>query len=155
MSALPPKADMCGATAHVCFGPIADIPSRSIVIISCREVGCYIVSLPTFGNHMNFLSRYIRYLKDNPERYWFKRTAHGWGWVPATWQGWLTFVVFLGIFLWLFLPFVNGPVPTGTETFWFLTKVLVWVAALIGVAYLTGESPKWQWGIPEGSDRRD
>ena len=25
MSALPPKADMCGATRHVCFGPIADI----------------------------------------------------------------------------------------------------------------------------------
>jgi len=25
MSALPPKADMCGARAHVCFGPIADI----------------------------------------------------------------------------------------------------------------------------------
>jgi len=24
MSALPPRADMCGA-AHVCFGPIADI----------------------------------------------------------------------------------------------------------------------------------
>jgi hypothetical protein len=27
MSALPQKADMCGATAHVCFGPIADISS--------------------------------------------------------------------------------------------------------------------------------
>jgi hypothetical protein len=25
MSALPPKADMCGALAHVCFGPKADI----------------------------------------------------------------------------------------------------------------------------------
>jgi hypothetical protein len=25
MSALPSKADMCGATAYVCFGPIADI----------------------------------------------------------------------------------------------------------------------------------
>src|SRR5215471_13673484 len=25
MSALPPKADMCSATHHVCFGPIADI----------------------------------------------------------------------------------------------------------------------------------
>ena len=24
-SALPPKADMCTALAHVCFGPIADI----------------------------------------------------------------------------------------------------------------------------------
>jgi hypothetical protein len=26
MSALPPKADICSALAHVCFGPIADIP---------------------------------------------------------------------------------------------------------------------------------
>ena len=25
MSALPPKADMCGALAHVCFVPKADI----------------------------------------------------------------------------------------------------------------------------------
>jgi hypothetical protein len=25
MSALPPKADMCGAPAYVCFVPIADI----------------------------------------------------------------------------------------------------------------------------------
>jgi hypothetical protein len=25
MSALPPKADMCGALAYVCFGPKADI----------------------------------------------------------------------------------------------------------------------------------
>jgi hypothetical protein len=25
MSALPPKADMCGANSHVCFGPKADI----------------------------------------------------------------------------------------------------------------------------------
>jgi hypothetical protein len=25
MSALPPKADMCGATGNVCFGPKADI----------------------------------------------------------------------------------------------------------------------------------
>jgi replication-associated recombination protein RarA len=26
VSALPPKADMCSALAHVCFGPKADIP---------------------------------------------------------------------------------------------------------------------------------
>ena len=25
MSAFPPKADMCNALVHVCFGPIADI----------------------------------------------------------------------------------------------------------------------------------
>jgi uncharacterized membrane-anchored protein len=103
---------------------------------------------------MNYLSGYIRYLKDNPEQYWFKRKAYGWGWVPATWQGWLTLAVFLGILLWLFVPFVSGTAPTGTEIFWFLTKILVWAAAFIGVSYFTGEPPKWQWGIPEGSDKR-
>src|SRR5262249_13943393 len=28
MSALPPKADICSATAHVCYGPEADIKNR-------------------------------------------------------------------------------------------------------------------------------
>src|SRR6476620_8602225 len=28
MSALPPKADVCGANRHVCFGPKADIAPR-------------------------------------------------------------------------------------------------------------------------------
>jgi hypothetical protein len=30
MSALPPKADMCGALADVCFGPKADIETSEI-----------------------------------------------------------------------------------------------------------------------------
>ena len=30
MSALPSKADMCGALADVCFGPIADMLKRKI-----------------------------------------------------------------------------------------------------------------------------
>jgi hypothetical protein len=33
MSALPPKADMCGAQAHVCFGPKADMGHHSITSI--------------------------------------------------------------------------------------------------------------------------
>jgi hypothetical protein len=34
MSALPSKADMCSAQAHVCFGPEADVTSRSYNIRS-------------------------------------------------------------------------------------------------------------------------
>ena len=44
MSALPSKADVCGANRHVCFGPIADIIpaltkfyARALVIISERK----------------------------------------------------------------------------------------------------------------------
>ena len=35
MSALPPKADMCSALAHVCFVPIADIGNMH----SCEDAG--------------------------------------------------------------------------------------------------------------------
>src|SRR5262245_60797467 len=35
MSALPPKADMCGALTHVRFGPKADIPAGRIAY-DCR-----------------------------------------------------------------------------------------------------------------------
>ena len=33
MSAIPPIADMCGAAAHVCFGPKADIPSMRLMLV--------------------------------------------------------------------------------------------------------------------------
>jgi hypothetical protein len=41
MSALPPKADACGANRHVCFGPIADSCSaaKKIAIRSTRQHG--------------------------------------------------------------------------------------------------------------------
>ena len=47
MSALPPKADMCGATADVCFGPVADIASftRS-PRRRWHERACYCVRYP-------------------------------------------------------------------------------------------------------------
>jgi hypothetical protein len=32
MSALPPKADLCSANRHVCFGPEADINSYNFTL---------------------------------------------------------------------------------------------------------------------------
>jgi hypothetical protein len=40
MSALPPKADMCGATNNVCFGPIADITTvRPMSALFAHKLG--------------------------------------------------------------------------------------------------------------------
>ena len=39
MSALPPKADMCGAMVHVCFGPKADIVIQSLHQLQPLELG--------------------------------------------------------------------------------------------------------------------
>lgn len=100
----------------------------------------------------DIVARYLRYLRHNPEGYWFKRKVYGWGWVPSTWQGWLVLVFFLAVFVWLLVSFTHEPDPDAVA--WqFLAKVFVWAAALIGVCYLTGEPPKWQWGIPDDTDR--
>jgi len=94
---------------------------------------------------MNFFSQYIAYLKHNPEGYWFKRKLYGWGWVPATWQGWLTLAVFVFVLARLIVPFSHSA-PKSSDTIWFLVEILLWVAALILVCYLKGEPPQWQWG---------
>ena len=54
---------------------------------------------------MRFIEPYINYIKDNPEGYWFKRKLYGWGWTPATWQGWLSTFVFIGLVLIVVLRF--------------------------------------------------
>ena len=97
---------------------------------------------------MNVVGRYIEYLKDNPERYWFKRKLYGWGWTPATREGWATLAFFIAVYAWLLVSFLKRPEPTDTDVFRFFAEISLWVALLIGVCYKTGEPPKWQWGIP-------
>lgn len=93
---------------------------------------------------------YISYLKDNPEGYWFKRRLYGWGWVPATKEGW--FVVFI------FIVFVllNGiwfgiksetEVPSLKDWILFFGSLIVGVAILIWICFKKGEKPKWTWGV--------
>lgn len=103
---------------------------------------------------MSLLQRYRAYIKDNPHGYWFKRKWYGWGWTPATWQGWLTLAIFLGIFLWVYVPFVSRPESTTKQSIWFVIEIVVWAVALVGICAATGESPRWQWGAPRKSSNK-
>jgi len=98
---------------------------------------------------MKFWKAYIAYIKDNPNRYWFKRKLYGWGWTPATIEGWLTLVVFLVLVVFLAWRAENI-ILVGMDVFWQLVLPLVAsVTALIFICYKTGEAPRWQWHIPE------
>jgi len=69
---------------------------------------------------------------------WFKRKTYGWGWAPATWQGWLVFLVWI-IFFYLSLYYVRPA---------WLNNLLIFfsIVVLFAVCYLKGEKPRWQWG---------
>jgi hypothetical protein len=61
MSALPPKAELCGALGHVCFGPIADILGLAYldmeaaargrtILTSVNSSGCVSASIRNAAN---------------------------------------------------------------------------------------------------------
>ena len=77
------------------------------------------------------------------KKIWFKAKRYGWGWSPATWQGWLVifgYIVALTSLICIF--------ETNIEKFWlsYIISVFILTVVLIYVCYRTGEKPGWHWG---------
>jgi hypothetical protein len=79
------------------------------------------------------------------KKLWFKRKSYGWGWSPATWQGWLAIVVYLILVTALSFN-INETAPAQEIAITFIIPMIILTIILIGIAYITGEKPKWQWG---------
>ncbi len=80
------------------------------------------------------------------KKLWFRRKTYGWGWQPATWQGWLAVAVFIAA---VFLNFyrIDSASHSASDTLInFVPETFILSLALILVCYLTGEKPRWQWG---------
>lgn len=90
--------------------------------------------------------KYIEYIKDNPKGYWFKAKLFGWGWTPATWQGWVVTAIFLACVLFFALKISDDS--TLSDVLWlFVFPILALTSLFIYIAYKTGEKPRWQWGL--------
>lgn len=95
------------------------------------------------------IQAYIDYVRDNPKGYWFKRKLFGWGWTPVTWQGWLVTIGLIGLLIGNTIRF-NPEMRTDHEVLFVLVpQTILIVLILIAICYATGETPRWQWGIPE------
>jgi len=80
--------------------------------------------------------------------YWFKRRRYGWGWVPVTWQGWISLIVFLGIVITAAatqLP-AKPEQPSQSELIRFLMIFTAAVLTLITICTVKGPTPHWRWG---------
>lgn len=83
--------------------------------------------------------------KPDKQKYWFKRRRYGYGWIPATWQGWTTLLIFLAIII------GNAAVITvhkpSDEPLWQYSIIFITsIFALIVIATVKGPTPKWRWG---------
>jgi hypothetical protein len=94
---------------------------------------------------MSLIKQHIAYLKDNPEKYWFKRKLFGYGWTPATRAGWLVvsgYVLFLLGVIWY--AEISDVIQQSPNTI--VIAVVGATVLLLAVCWKTGEPLQWQWG---------
>ena len=77
---------------------------------------------------------------------WFKAKQYGWGWTPATWQGWAILVLYVLLIIHDFRRLDRLSHSVSDLLINFVPNTVILTLALIGICYLTGEPPKWQWG---------
>lgn len=79
------------------------------------------------------------------ERIWFKAKNYGYGWYPASPEGWLVLSVFILVLALNVLRIVYHPSLTDL-VIWYLPETFIETSTLIFICYLTGEKPEWRWG---------
>jgi amino acid transporter len=92
------------------------------------------------------LNEYRAYLRDNPHGYWFKAKRYGWGWVPATWQGWLVLALYIAIVVANFLRIDASSHSVSDTLINFVPQTILLMLVLIGICYITGERLASPWG---------
>jgi len=77
------------------------------------------------------------------KKIWFRRKRYGWGWVPASWEGWtsITIIIIAVLFVGRYLEDnASG------EILAYLAMLAFFIVIIVGLGYMKGERPKWQWG---------
>lgn len=80
---------------------------------------------------------------------WFRAKRDGWGWTPATWQGWAVTAVYVAAVMgWLFYYFSTRE---ALRLGWHFDLAALWPvvaasAGLLAICWLKGERPRWRWG---------
>jgi uncharacterized membrane protein YhaH (DUF805 family) len=81
---------------------------------------------------------------------WFKAKTYGWGWTPASKEGWIVTLLFL------VLTVVNSTSLASVSTlstleaeskyqFFYAFQAFLIISLLL-ICYLKGEKPSWRWG---------
>ncbi len=90
------------------------------------------------------------------KKLWFKAKWFGWGWYPASGEGWMaTFAYILALFT-VQAAFVAGA--TSANVVWASAALVAatagLTAAMMEICRKTGEPPRWRWRWPGKPGKR-
>jgi ABC-type uncharacterized transport system permease subunit len=81
-----------------------------------------------------------------PHKKWFTRKLYGYGWTPASWQGWFTLLIFIGFNVWNFLRIDTQSHSVSDTLINFILPFVLTTIILIYLCVAKGEKARWQWG---------
>ena len=84
---------------------------------------------------------------ERPKKAWFSAKIYGWGWYPATWQGWMmTLLMVELIILVMLVSLLSGDTARQQLYIAFPFLALI-VSTMTTISYRTGEKDrkKWSW----------
>ncbi len=82
-------------------------------------------------------------------KYWFKAKRYGYGWYPATWQGWVVLGAAIIAMASVFVGIDQHSHSVSDTLIGIVIPESVIMGFLILICSLTGEKAKWRWGGKE------
>lgn len=82
---------------------------------------------------------------EHNSKLWFKRKNYGWGWQPATKEGWLVLLAYILLLILITTQQYNPNNATDVILKIVAPSVLLTIGLLF-VCYKKGEKPRWEWG---------
>lgn len=80
------------------------------------------------------------------KRLWFKAKLYGWGWYPATWEGWLCLFAYIVLMMFVALRAESMYSYEIDALISVIPVAVVLTVLLLFICYKTGEKPRWRWG---------
>lgn len=89
-------------------------------------------------------------MDNKDKKLWFGSKKYGYGWVPSTWQGWVSVGIY-GIVATISTIWYSNQndQPQTTYTLLYTLMMLISTGVLVGVSKIKGTKPKWRWGGTE------
>src|SRR5437868_2117834 len=79
--------------------------------------------------------------------YWFRAKTYGWGWTPATWQGWMVTILYVVLITYSVVKLKFGPDASGSLAFRVIAaRILAPTLLLIFICWKKGEPLGCRWG---------
>lgn len=90
---------------------------------------------------------------EEKKKIWFRRKWFGWGWYPASVEGWIVTMAYI-ILVIIFASTLDDNSTRSEAVFTFFLPLVLLTVTFLKICYYRGEKPRWQWGKKSESDNK-